>query len=157
MIYRTIWVGICSLKWLKTVWNVCLHQHIVLALYPLGRNWKLLKVLRILIAVVYFKVRNWISKTMYCISCSMVCKIVFCTEFPDIPDKTGRKTTRRRTQAIANRYAFHANAIKRYINIHKLLQPSTLYLKHPGGGVYGFLNLMIYTPCKVEAFTRNVQ
>ena len=29
----------------------------------------------------------------------------------DIPDTAGRKTTRRRTQAIAKRYAFHANAI----------------------------------------------
>ena len=47
----------------------------------------------------------------------MVCKIIFCPEFPDIPDKAGRKTRRRRrrkrrrrTQAIAMRYAFHANA-----------------------------------------------
>ena len=31
----------------------------------------------------------------------------------DIPDTAGRKTKRRRrTQAIAKRYAFHANAIK---------------------------------------------
>ena len=37
----------------------------------------------------------------------MVCKIIFCSEFPDIPDKAGRKT-RRRTQ---KRSAFHANAI----------------------------------------------
>ena len=45
----------------------------------------------------------------------MVCKIIFCSEFPDIPDKAGRKTRRRRrrrTQAIAKRYAFHANAKK---------------------------------------------
>ena len=42
----------------------------------------------------------------------MVCKIIICSDFPDIPDKTGRKTRRRkRTQAIAKRYAFHANAI----------------------------------------------
>ena len=44
----------------------------------------------------------------------MVCKIIFCSEFPDIPVKAGRKTrrrSRRRTQAIAKRYAFHANAI----------------------------------------------
>ena len=39
----------------------------------------------------------------------MVCKITFCSESNDIPDKTGRKT-RRRTQSIAMRYAFHANA-----------------------------------------------
>ena len=44
-----------------------------------------------------------------------VWKIIFYSEFPDIPDKTGRKTRkgRRRTQAIAKRYAFHANAIKK--------------------------------------------
>ena len=42
----------------------------------------------------------------------MVCKIIICSDFPDIPDKTGRKTRRRkRTQAIAKRYAFHANVI----------------------------------------------
>ena len=45
----------------------------------------------------------------------MVCKIIFCSVFPDILDKAGRKTRRRRrrrTQAIAKRYAFHANAKK---------------------------------------------
>ena len=44
----------------------------------------------------------------------MVCKIVFCFEFPDIPDNaertTRRRGRRRRTQAIAKRYAFHSNA-----------------------------------------------
>ena len=40
----------------------------------------------------------------------MVSKIMFCSEFPDIPDNAGRKTRRRRrTQTIAKRYAFHAN------------------------------------------------
>ena len=39
----------------------------------------------------------------------MVCKIVFCSELPDIPDKAGRVTTRR-AQTIAKCYAFHANA-----------------------------------------------
>ena len=42
----------------------------------------------------------------------MVCKIIFCSEFPDIPDKAGRETRRRRTQAIAKHYAFHANATR---------------------------------------------
>ena len=41
----------------------------------------------------------------------MVCKIVFCSEFPDILDKAGIVTRRRRTQAIAKRYEFHANII----------------------------------------------
>ena len=31
----------------------------------------------------------------------------------DIPDTAGRKTSRKRTQAIAKRYTFHANAITR--------------------------------------------
>ena len=48
----------------------------------------------------------------------MVYKIVFCSEFPDIPNNAGRKTRRRRrrTQAIAKRYAFHGNAIKSIIH-----------------------------------------
>ena len=56
------------------------------------------------------------SKTMCCISCLAVFKIVFCSEFPDIPDNAGRKTRRRRrrrrrrTQTIAKCYAFHATA-----------------------------------------------
>ena len=42
----------------------------------------------------------------------MVCKIIFCSEFPDTPAKTEKKRSRRRrrTPAIAKRYAFHANA-----------------------------------------------
>ena len=44
------------------------------------------------------------------IGCSVVCKKIFSSEFPDIPDKAGRKT-RRRTQAIAKRYSFHVNAM----------------------------------------------
>ena len=69
----------------------CLHRYTVLILYRLGRKGKLLKFLRILIKAVYFKDRNWIAKTAYCISCSVICKIVFYSEFPDIPDNTGRK------------------------------------------------------------------
>ena len=46
----------------------------------------------------------------------MVCKIIFCSEFPDIPDNAGkvmRSRRTRRTQAIAKRYAFHANATRK--------------------------------------------
>ena len=53
------------------------------------------------------------SKTVYCISCLVVCKIVFCSEFPDIPNNAGRKT--RTTQAIAKRYAFHADVTRTFI------------------------------------------
>ena len=95
------------LKWvvyINTLFSPC---------YRLGRNGKLLKFLRILITVVYVKERNWISKTVYCTSSLLVCKIVFCSEFPNIPDNAGRKArTRRRTQTIAKRYAFHANGIR---------------------------------------------
>ena len=76
--------------------------------YRLGRNGKLIKCLRIPITTVYFKDWNWICITLYCISSFVVCKIAFCSEFPDIPDSAGRKT--RRTQAIAKHYEFHANA-----------------------------------------------
>ena len=46
----------------------------------------------------------------------MVCKISLCSEFPDIPDKAGRKMRRRRrrTHPIAKRYELHANA-KTYV------------------------------------------
>ena len=91
--------------------------------YRLGRNGKLLKCLRILITVAYFKDRNCICKTVYCISSLVVCKIVFCSELPDIPDSTGRKTrrrkTRRRTQTIAKRYTFDANAIMESIELKR--------------------------------------
>ena len=46
----------------------------------------------------------------------MVCKIIFCFEFLNIPDKAGRKTRRRRrrrTQAIAKCYGFVANVIRK--------------------------------------------
>ena len=69
------------------------------------------KFLSILVITMYFKDRNWISKTVYYNNYSMVCKIIFRSEFPDIPDKVGRKTRKRGTQAIAKRYAFQANAI----------------------------------------------
>ena len=88
----------------------CLHQHTVIALYCLDRNRKVLEFLRILRTTVYFKDRDWIYKTVYCISCLMVCKIYFCSEFLVIPDKAGRVTWRKRTQAIAKHFAFHANA-----------------------------------------------
>ena len=42
----------------------------------------------------------------------MVCKIAFCSEFPDILDNAGKVMRRRtRTQAIAKRYAFHINTL----------------------------------------------
>ena len=89
----------------------CLHQYTVLALLSLGRYRKLLKFLRILITFAHFKDLNWITKSVYCINCLVVCKIILCSEFANIPDNAGRKTRRRRrTQAIAKCYAFHADA-----------------------------------------------
>ena len=41
----------------------------------------------------HFQDRNRISKTVHCISCSMVCKIIFCSQFPNIPNKAFRKTS----------------------------------------------------------------
>ena len=45
----------------------------------------------------------------------MACKNLFWSEFPNIPDKAGRKTRRRRrrrTQVIAKPYTIHANTTK---------------------------------------------
>ena len=42
----------------------------------------LLEFFCILITVVYFKDRKWISKTVNCIRCSVGCKIVFAPNFP---------------------------------------------------------------------------
>ena len=122
MIYRTIWVSIYSFKCFKTVWSGLFTSTLFSPCsYHLDRNGMLLKFLRILITVMYFKDRNWISKTVNCISCSVVCKIVFCSEFLDIPHKAGkvtrRRRRRRRTQAIAKRYAFHANTIISFLTI----------------------------------------
>ena len=57
------------------------------------------------------RLRNpWIPETVNCISCSVVCKIVFCCKFPDIPDNVGKVTRRwrrrRRAQTIAKRMRF---------------------------------------------------
>ena len=57
---------------------------------------------------------------MYRIGCSVVSKIIFYSEFLNILGKAGRKTTtRRRTQAIVERYAFHANAINDLFNCNE--------------------------------------
>ena len=40
----------------------------------------------------YFKERNWISKTVGCITCSVVCKTIFCSEFPDILDNACKES-----------------------------------------------------------------
>ena len=122
MIYRTIWVSIYSFKCFKTVWSGLFTSTLFSPCsYRLDRNGMLLTFLRILITVMYFKDRNWISKTLNCISCLVVCKIVFCFKFSDIPDKAERRTRRRRrrrrTQAIAKRYAFHANTIISFLTV----------------------------------------
>ena len=113
MIYHTIWVSIHSFKCFKTVWSGLFTSTLFSSCsYRLDRNGMLLKFLRTLITVMYFKDRNWISKTVNCISCSVVArKRIFCSEFADIPDNAGKVTRkRRRTQVIAKCYAFHANA-----------------------------------------------
>ena len=117
MIHRTIWVSIYSFKYFKTVWSGLFTSTLFSPYsYRLDRNGMLLRFLRILVTVMYFKDRNWVSKTVNCISCLVVCKIAFYSEFPTIPDNAGKVTRRtrrrrRRTQAIAKRYAIHANAI----------------------------------------------
>ena len=137
MIYRTIWLSIYSFKSFKTIWSGLFTSTLFSPCsYRFDRNGMLLKCLRILITAMYFKDRNCISKTVNCISCSVVCKIVFFPKFPDIPDQVGKVTTRtrrrrrrRRTQAIAKRYAFHANAITSlYFYSARFVHPGTLVL-----------------------------
>ena len=67
------------LKWLftSTLFSPCS--------YRLDKNEMLLKFLRMLITVMYFKDRNWISKTTNCISCFVVCEIVFAPNFSIFP------------------------------------------------------------------------
>ena len=86
-----------SLKYIDWLidWLIDFVQHIVIALYRLDRNRKLLKFLRILITTVYFKDRDWISKTVYCINCLMI----------------------KRNQAIAKRFAFYANTKNTFISL----------------------------------------
>ena len=82
----------------------CLHQHTVIALYCLDMNGKVGQFFA------YPNNNHVFNGPELNLVKSPVCKIIFFSEFPDIPDKAYRKT-RRRTQAITKRYAFHANAI----------------------------------------------
>ena len=125
MTYRTIWVSIYSFKCFKTIGSGLFTSTLFSPCsYCLDRNRILVKFLRILTKVMYFKDRKWISKTLNCISYSVICKIVFCSEFPDIPHEAERRRRRRRrSQAIEKRYAFHANVkslwliyVKKWIN-----------------------------------------
>ena len=124
MIDHTIWVSIYSFKCFKTVWSRLFTSTLFsLCSYRLDRNEMLLKFLRILIKLMHLNDQNWISKSVNCISCSVVCKIAFWSEFTDIPHNAGKVTRgrRRRTQAIPKRYAFHTNA--------NMVQFSNCYLK----------------------------
>ena len=51
----------------------------------------------------------------------MVCKIMFCSKFLDIPDNAGRKASRRRIQAIAKGYAFDANTVNSKLCINFII------------------------------------
>ena len=109
----SIWASIYTLKCLKTGWGGLFTSTHCCRLVSLESQWKVAQIFACPNTAVDFKDRNWIPKTVHCISCLVVCKIVFCSEFPDILDNARRKTgrRRRRTQAIAKRYAFHANAM----------------------------------------------
>ena len=109
----SIWASIYTLKCLKTGWGGLFTSTHCCRLVSLESQWKVAQIFACPNTAVDFKDRNWIPKTVHCISCLVVCKIVFCSEFPDILDNARRKTGRgrRRTQAIAKRYAFHANAM----------------------------------------------
>ena len=67
----------------------------------------------------------------------MVCKLICCSEFLNIPDKAGRKTRRRRTQATAKRFAFYANATNGF-------QPSIIFAKRFHKSCYDLsLNMLL--------------
>ena len=68
----------------------------------------------------------------------MVCKITFCSEFPDILNKAGR-VTRRRTQAIEKRFAFHANAI----NIKKAYKVYMALILIEGSNIMVYKNVFV--------------
>ena len=107
----------------------CVHRRTVFASYRLNSNGKLFKFLPILITAVYLKDRNWISKTVYCISCSVVCKIVFCSEFPNLLDNTG-KVTRRRRIYLFYQYGGYRVAIGNGVT-NRGMWFQTLWLFHP--------------------------
>ena len=119
-----------------TVWNVwklfavgCVHRRTVLASYRLHSNGKLLKFLGILITAVYLKYRNWISKTVYCVSCSVVFKIVFCSKFLNLLDNTG-KVTRRRRIYLFYQYGGYRVAIGNGVT-NRGMWFQTLWIFHP--------------------------
>ena len=154
MIYHTFWVGIS----VSSVWKLfelgCLHQHTVtdLSLYRLNRTGTLVKFLRILMTVVYFKDWQWISKSVICLTFSVVCKIAFCSKFPDIPVNTGGATRKRRekTQAIAKRYAFHANAVQNWCFFENVLHVRVFkfsILTTNNAIDFFHLNLFVYRKC----------
>ena len=98
MIYHTIGVSIYSFVSVSKLFEVGgLHQHCsgLVAIAWIGMEC-CSYFLRILIALMYFKGRNWISKTLNCMSCLVVCKIAFCSEFLDIPENACKVTRRRR-------------------------------------------------------------
>ena len=92
MIYHTIWVSVYGLKCLKTVRSWLLTSAHYSRLLSLGYKWKVAQILCILTTAAYFMDLKLISKTVYCIACSVVCKIVFSSKFSDIQDNAGRVT-----------------------------------------------------------------
>ena len=75
-------------------------------LYRLDGNGKLLKFLRI------FTLRSGTESLKPCLVLTVLwsVKYFFCSEFPNIPDKAARVKRKRRTQALAKRFAFYTNA-----------------------------------------------
>ena len=115
MICHKSWVSIYSFKCFKTVWSGLLKSTLFSPCsYRLDRNGMLLKFLRILIRVVYFKDRKWISKTVNCISCSVVCKIVFAPNIPIFRTtlaKSREEGEEEEHRQLQRAFVFHANAI----------------------------------------------
>ena len=79
------------------------------------------------VAVVHFTYRNWISKTVYCIRCVMVCEIFSCSESPDIPEKLRRW----RKPANTKRLAFQGNAKRGLAWVFRVHNSQTFSIKMP--------------------------
>ena len=98
------------------------------------------------ITTVYFEDRKWISKTVFCISSSMVCKIVFCSEFFDIRDNAAKKVTRkrRRTETIVFRFELN-NSERRQVKTDPIFNPCSNFFRYTSKGLTTFA-LMIQWP-----------
>ena len=78
----SIWASTYTLKCLKTGWGGLFTSTHCCHLVSLEWQWKVAQIFACPNTAVDFKDRNWIPKTIHCISCLVVCKIVFAPNSP---------------------------------------------------------------------------